>query len=444
MMSDENATLLVCPNSHRWLARPKRRAVGQACGCMFYDDVGEWVRCGEPLSATPWPAWRMVYVDNGQWEPIIAVEYRADGTPRTVYTGTAETGRGHGFDFETCGADDEDLYYHMASSGPLEWILSSDYAVAAGCRMWVADVAGAMGDARDALGDQLLAEPLPLKSLAAGGTTLNPFDAAEEGRVEYCQVCERNYPTDPDQECRHLVFVSDGGGFTGAGCGDFDFKDDYARAHFRPSLLALFGATGLALRIKRAIEAADDYYFEFNEWRGLRYNLGRWSGWRWREIGFEDEAALDLWGQGMALLASLERGKTPDAEAMVVGIIDEWLAMEPGLRRAQGAPWWCEGCYAHAWGPRIPPGWRELETDRTLLLCSECHSALKAKVLTKCGGRATLPDPRTVFSARVSVERDRLWRGPEAADERRKGAEDGDRADTNVGDGMVVSDGEVV
>jgi len=245
----------------------------------------------------------------GELERVEAIDYW-DGAPHSVRTQRS------GYDFE-----------HSRTYGSLHFRDGDDPALVYchemggmnGKQLWLANGVDAEtyvnGLGRDYrrrsvpraelvwMGYEMLNRPLELAQFAVDGEpTCNPFDVAEEGSVEYCQVCEDNFPE--SSECDHLVWV-DGHGM--CGCGTTDITED----KYRKSVHAIVRKSGMGSELVEHLRGKD-------------------LGWRqlWVELGVDElypriEDLDDEYQLGMAWLSSLDREMARAATDKML----EWIGL---------------------------------------------------------------------------------------------------------------------
>lgn len=252
---------------------------------------------------------------------IVAIEYH-DGWPHQVVTESTHVNRysgatwpsGSTYDFDYCGPR-HGLWFNDSGSGGRTYAIGrfSDPPSLPG-KLWLADgveLVDYQGNpvtpeqARE-WGYDMLAEPL----LVDGD--VNPFTHACEGKTTECTVCGERMPE--DYKCQHLLEPDcSGNGFYG--CGSIDNEP----AEHKEGLFSLFDSMPLAdvLSLREKIGT-----HTYSDW-GIPTLIGNlWKEWRWQDKDDNDQPCDH--GIGAAWLASLECGKTYDADRQTVAFIDEW------------------------------------------------------------------------------------------------------------------------
>lgn len=255
---------------------------------------------------------------------IIAIEYR-DGWPHAVVTAYTHVNRysgasyrgGSTYDFDYCGPK-HGLYHHECGSG------GRKYHIGRFCnprglpgKLWLADGVELVDFSGNPVtceqarkwGYDLLAEPL----LVDGD--VDPFAHASEGRTVDCSVCGERMPE--DDTCEHL-WCPDCGCGEMYGCG----STEHAADDHKEGLFALFDSMPLAdvLSLREKI-GSHDYQCD---WPTRDIINVLWRRWRWEDGG--DGEPGDC-GIGAAWLASLDCGRTYDADVQTVAMIDEWVGV---------------------------------------------------------------------------------------------------------------------
>lgn len=259
-------------------------------------------------------------------EPIVVILYHREKrkwVPWDVHTTSSE------YPFDTCGK--RGLYFHLAGTS-MAGLAGEVDLNADGWR--VSDLSKCdTAIWYDHSRIKLLADKKPISDAQAkqyGFRVLkeadNPFDDANEGETDWCQICQEHHPS--DNMCNHVYWADDGGGnCLGCGAQDVDYNEARDSLYRLLDVLSADAVSGLLrnlmsrkYRLRRSDSCLGGH---------LRIAIGpAWFYLLAETLGDEIDYERRYW-PGIAWLYSL-----PDwhvATAMTAGWVYQWIQEGSGI-----------------------------------------------------------------------------------------------------------------